>query len=142
LEIGVRGHGIVRNIVGKEGKEVGMMVQTIGGVYGFVPKSKIAKSEAEEGRSLKERYPVGVSVEFKVLEVDKVKMKAIFTLDVGVEDEEQVSLVTEKNKKKRKTEDGSDSNEIKKKKQEKGRFKNIICNHFHLFTFLIVFNNY
>lgn len=106
LELGSKGHGVVRFIAPKG---AGLRVQMIGGLLGFVPKGKIPTKETELAIPLENRFPIGFPVEFKVVEVDEQKGRAILTLDMNYEiPEKKHQSITDKTQRKRKATEESD----------------------------------
>lgn len=81
LQVGATGHGIVKGIAPKN---AGIRIQMIGGLWGFAPNRKVPAGP-DPTIPLADRFPVGMPVEFKVIEVNEEKKRAILTLDLDFE---------------------------------------------------------
>jgi hypothetical protein len=93
VEVGMSGTGVVRKVV--EGK--GLQVGTIGGLIGFMPKSKIPQAKLLPLKSL---FRTGVVLEYEVLEMDMEKRRMILVFrKEGEEEEENVVVMQEETEK-------------------------------------------
>lgn len=81
LQVGSTGHGIVKAIAPNN---AGIRIQMIGGLLGFAPNRKVPAGP-DSTIPLADRFPVGLPVEFKVIEVNEEKKRAILTLDLDFE---------------------------------------------------------
>jgi hypothetical protein len=91
VEVGMSGAGVVRKVV--EGK--GLQVGTIGGLIGFMPKSKIPQAKLLPLKSL---FRTGVVLEYEVLEMDMEKRRMILVYRKEGEEEENVVMQEETEK--------------------------------------------
>ncbi|CAL8133153.1 unnamed protein product [Orchesella dallaii] len=123
-EVGMKGHAIIKSF-----NKYGAYVNTIGGVEGFIPASKLNRVRLAD---FKEAHHIGQIIEYKVLEKNNEKNHLVMT--AIIEDEEDNSEVSPKKGRKEKRKlsinnesesqkENGESEPSKKKKRKKNKKK-------------------